>query len=352
MVRVAHAEPRLRMVAAREHGAEADPQQRGLRRHGYLVVLADDAGHRALPAWMAAKPGYVSIEDLLRRPADDIWTTARVPEELAVRLADAAGGSVTGVEIYPVTARPEEVNADTCGARIELGARHVTASLDQGLTLAVVADAPVRVDGAMMDRLAVPVPASDPAAPFRSPAPGPGHVIIARREGRVLRVPAEPLAERPRFEPRNMTFSDGLDRWHLHGSAPDEYRATAGDACAILSSAVPEPSGSAILTQTIFADDFRGAPVVFLAEIRIENVAGSAGLRLRIPEKGWDKDPDREPESSEQESVVTAAGSRDWSSGEISALVTGNADIIQFGIVLTGSGRVWLRNPELRRADA
>ena len=350
MVRVAHAEPRLRMVAGAEPGV--DPLQRGLRVHGYLIVLADDAGHRALPAWVPRNPGDISVQDLLCRPADDIWTTARVPEELAVRLADAAGGRVTGVEIYPVTAHPGEVNAETCAARIELGARHVTASLEQGLTLAVVADAPVRVDGAVMNRLAVPVPGDDPAAPFRSPPAGPGHVIIARREGRVLHVPAEPLAERPRFEPRNMTFSDGLDRWHLHGSAPDEYRATAEDACAVLSSAIPEPSGSAILTQTIFADDFRGAPVVFRAEFRTENVAGSAGLCLLIPEKGWGKGQDREPEGSEQQSVVTAAGSRDWSSGEVSALVTGNANIIQFGIVLTGSGRVWLRNPELRRADA
>jgi len=82
------------MVAGGEPGV--DSLQRGLRAHGYLVVLADDARHRALPAWVARKPGYSSIQDLLDRPADDIWTTARVPEELAVRLADAAGGSVTG----------------------------------------------------------------------------------------------------------------------------------------------------------------------------------------------------------------------------------------------------------------
>ncbi|MGH3198955.1 MAG: hypothetical protein ACRDOH_00600 [Streptosporangiaceae bacterium] len=321
-----------------------DPLQRGLRLRGFLVVLADDTGHRALPVWVAEEPGGISLPDLLDRPADDIWTTASVPEELAVRLAHAVGGNVTGVEIYPVTAEPEEVNADTCAARIELGARHVTARLDQGVTLAVVAGAPLRVDGAVMDRLAVPVPAGDPAAPFRSPPIGGGHVIIDRREGRVLHVPAEPLGERPRFEPRNMAFAGGLDRWHLDGS---DYSATAEDSCAILSSAVPEPSGSAVLLQTVFADDFRGTPVVFCGEFRTENVAGGAGLCLRILGKGWDTDPDQV-----QERVVTAVGSRDWSREQISVWVPENTDIVRFGIMLTGSGRVWLRNPELRRDDA
>jgi hypothetical protein len=259
------------MAVAGEPGV--DPLQRGPRVRGYLVVLADDAGHRALPVWVAEEPGDISMQDLLGRPADDIWTTARVPEEFAVRLADAAGGSVTGVEIYPVMADPEDVNADTCAARIELGARHVTARLDQGLRLAVVAGAPLRVDGAVMDRLAVAVPGDDPAAPFRGRAAGRGHVFIARRAGHVLHVPVEP-GERPRFEPRNMTFADGLDRWHLGGSVPGDYSAAAEDSCVILSSAVPKPSGSAVLMQTLFAADFRGAPVVFRGADRADRLRG------------------------------------------------------------------------------
>ena len=161
-VRVAYAQPGLGKAAL------VGRVRSGLHPRGSLVVLADDIGHRALPAWVAQQPGGITLQELLNQPADDIWTTAPIAEELAVRLADAAGGSVTGVEIYPVTADPEEVNADTCAARIELGAVHVTASLDQGLTLAVVTDAPVRVDGALMDRLAVPALADDPAAPFRN----------------------------------------------------------------------------------------------------------------------------------------------------------------------------------------
>jgi hypothetical protein len=341
IVRVAYAQAGLGKAAL------VGRLRRGLHPRGSLVVLADDIGHRALTAWVAAKPDGISLQELLDRPADDIWTTAAIAEELAVRLADAAGGTVTGVEIYPVTADPEEVNADTCAAWIELGAARVTGRLNQGLTLAVVAGAPVRVDGALMDRLAVPVPADDPAAPFRNPAVGPGHVIVARDEGYVLHVPAGPVGQRPRFEPRNMGFADGLDWWHLGGPAPADYSVAAEDSCALLSSAVPEPSATAVLMQTVFADDFLGASAVLRGEFRTENVVGWAGLYLRIRRKGWKADPD-----GEQERVVTATGSRDWSSAEISVQVPENADIIGFGVVLAGRGQVWLRNPELRRDDA
>jgi bifunctional DNase/RNase len=310
----------------------AEPLRRGLRSHGFLVVLAEIGGHRALPAWVGTKPEAISLLDLLDRPANDIWTTASVPEELAVRLADAAGGSVTSVAIYPVTADPEEVTAETCAARIELGDRHVTARLDQGLTLALAAGAPIRVESSVMDRLGVPAPDDDPAAPFRGPAGerGPQAALQPR--------------ERPRFEPRNMTFADGLDRWHLDAFAPNDYAAMAEDSGAMLSSAVGQPSGSGALLQTIFADDFRGAPAVFAGEIRTENAAGSGGLCLRV---GWrGKEPDRE-----REHLVTAADNGDWSREQISVDIPYDADVIRFGIVLTGSGRIWLRNPELRRDD-
>lgn len=135
------------------------------RLHGFDVVLADDGGHRALRAWLARDPDGTSLPALLDRPGDDIWTTQGIPEELAVRLMSAAGGSVTRVEIHPDRADIEEVTEQTCTARIELGGpsgtRHVTARLDLGLTLAVVSGAPILVADAVMDRLAVPVPDGD-----------------------------------------------------------------------------------------------------------------------------------------------------------------------------------------------
>jgi hypothetical protein len=284
--------------------------------------------------------------------------TAGVPEELAARLVSAAGASVTGVELHPAGADVQEVTAETFAARIELGglpgARYVTARLDVGLALAAVAGAAVRVAGQVMDRLAVPVPDGDMLAPFRdrgseAAGPGHGHISIDRRVGRVLHVAGDGPGKRPRFEPRNMAFGDGLDRWDLHGgpgeeAGPDplDYSASAEGQCAVLSSAAAEPVGSAFLGQAVFADDFRGAAVAFSGEFRSEDASGRAGLCLEILRPGWRVSPDRR----EDHAMI---GSREWSRQEITVPVPEDSDLIRFGIVLAGRGRVWLRNPELRR---
>src|SRR5258707_12163926 len=84
-----------------------------------------------------------------------------------------------------------------------------------------------------------------------------------------------------------MAFTDGLDRGELAGSFLDagrphwqDYSCTAADRSAVLVSAVPEPSGSAVLVQTIFADDYRGRAVTFRGQLRTAGVAGHAGLYL------------------------------------------------------------------------
>ena len=45
-------------------------------------------------------------------------------------------------------------------------------------------------------------------------------------------------------------------------------------------SAVPEPSGSAVLFQEIYADDYRGRTVTFRGQLRTAGIAGQAGLHL------------------------------------------------------------------------
>jgi hypothetical protein len=362
-VRVARAEPGPGRPA--DAGLRIDPRGPVVTRlHGFHVVLADDAGHRALQAWLAENPDGTPLPDLLDRPADDIWLTQGFPEQLAVRLMGAEGGNVTGVEIHPSRADIEEVTEQTCTARIELGGpsgtRHVTARLDLGLTLAVAAGAPVLVPDALMDRLAVPAPGGAPLA--RSGAAGPERAeredawvaIVDRRAGRVFHVPGTRPGKRPRFEPRNLSFGEGLDRWDLDSPVRDlaeeaapvqrHYSAAVDGPSAVLSAA-SEPRGSAILTQTVFADDYRGATVAFGGEIRAEDVAGQAGLRLEVLRKGWRVRADRRLERT-----VSVTGGQDWSRREIRVPVPEDTDVIRFGITLTGGGRVWLRNPELRRA--
>ena len=152
-----------------------------------------------------------------------------------------------------------------------------------------------------------------------------------------------------------MSFGEGLDRWDLDFPAQDvieeaaarvrhDYSAAAEGRSAVLSCASAEPRGSAMLAQTIFADDYRGATVAFGADLRAEDVAGQGGLRLEILSKGWRIEADRRAVRT-----VSVTGSQDWSRREITMTVPEGTDVIRFGITLAGRGRVWLRHPELRR---
>ena len=184
-------------------------------------------------------------------------TEARTVDELTARLLRAAGASVTGVDI-------DEIGPEMAVARIDLataaGPRHVTARVGEGLAVAIRAGAPVRVADPVMDRLAVPLPDEGPV-----PLPEPAAALAVLSVGR-----------RPRYEPRNLAFADGLDGWMLGGSftqhASDshwqDYSCAADDGIAVLSATVPQPAGFAFLGQEMFADDYRGDAVTFRGEFR------------------------------------------------------------------------------------
>jgi hypothetical protein len=341
-VRIAHAEPRPGRLANGE-----------FQTRGHLIVLADDAGHRAVPIWMRDAG---DLADLLERPADQVITDA-VPQELTTRLLGAAHTRVTGVDIDVTEAGAAELSPEVTVARIGLagpaGTRQVTADLSLGLALAAAARAPVRLAGAVLDRLAVPVPGDDLLTPFLDRVPP----DVRTQPGRGL--PGWPLAtlpgRRPRYEPRNLDFSAGLDRWDLDtgpGAGPEtgtdaepDYSAAADGASAVLSADGPRPAGSAALLQAVFADDYRGVTVTFSAEISADPLTEQAGLRLEIIPHWWRVGRAREDHG------LTISGSRPWTRYEITARIPADADLIRFGIALTGFGRIALRNPELHRAE-
>jgi hypothetical protein len=307
-----------------------------------LIVLVDEAGHRAVPLWLPGL-GWKLLWLLLDRPARDAVMDGVVEEETAARLLQAAGVAVTAVDIEPAGEDVPELRSDTAAARVGLataaGTRHVTVSAGYGLKLAVLAGAPVRVADEVMDRLAVPVQGENVHAPFLLPS--------------AVRPPGDSgLAQR--FEPRNMAFADGLDRWELAGSFlaagrphRQDYSRAAADGTAVLASAVPEPYGSAVLFQEIYADDYRGAAVTFRGQLRTTGVTGQAGLHLAA---GRTIDPPGAQLRDHGGSSLTGPGSSDWTWHEVTLPVPQEAGVIRFGISLADRGRVELRDAELSPA--
>jgi len=200
--------PRRLMTTVRIASAE---HQRHRRTHqtrspSHLVVLIDDAGGRELPIWMLRGDGD-RLERLAHTERGEASAPrARTADDLTSRMLRAIGATVTGVDV-------DELGPEVTAARIALngpaGPQQVTARL----AVAIATGAPVRVADAVMDRLAVPAG----AVPFPDQGPAPG-------------VPAEPGTAgeaggagmsrhpRPRYRPRNMTFSEGLEGWLFLGS--------------------------------------------------------------------------------------------------------------------------------------
>jgi RNA polymerase sigma-70 factor (ECF subfamily) len=292
----------------------------------HLIVLADDAGRRDLPIWLVGADSH-RFDD--PRPSAD---------ELTDRLLRAAGTRVTAVDV-------DELGPQVTAARIELatlaGAEHVATRLLDGLAMAITAGAPIRIADAIMDRLAVPAGAGQ-AGP------------IPEQTARDLAI-----GQRPRYEPGNLTFADGLDHWVLGGSFTEnalqshwqDYSAAADHGSAMLSSAVPQPEGFAWLAQEIFADDYRGTTVTFRGQFRTPDTTGRAGLFLRVMQP---QDVHR-PFTAEAaladpaNHIITLEGPGDWTTHEITAPIPDDTNTVAFGVFLAGPGQIELRDPELAR---
>jgi RNA polymerase sigma factor (sigma-70 family) len=201
----------------------------------HVMVLADDSGRRDLPIWLLGRDSHRFADDARSGPSSD---------ELTDRLLHAAGTRVTAVDV-------DELGPEVTVARIELatpgGPEQVTARLLDGLAVAITSGAPIRVADAVMDRMAVPAGAGLAGAGLAGTGQG---GPMPERTARDLR-----LDQRPRYEPRNLTFAAGLDHWVLGGSFTenalqshwDDYQAAADHGTAALSAAVPQPEGFAWL---------------------------------------------------------------------------------------------------------
>jgi RNA polymerase sigma-70 factor (ECF subfamily) len=387
--------------------AYVGPRNFGTAGPGHLlVVLADDAASRALPLWLRRFEGN-SLAGLLERPPGREGL-AWYPEELTDRLLRAAGASVAAVEIG-------ELGPGVTAARIDVtgpaGSQQVTVRPGDGLALAVAAGAPIRVPDALMDRLAEPVPDGDLPGPFADRVPVPN-----APSG--IQVP-----DSPQYEARNLDFTAGLDGWRLSGtfqrdltvSHGHDYAATAGPgaASAVLRAAVAEPSGRALLGQTIRADGYRRQQVSFAADLRPDRLSrpGQSGMFLQVSRDpgrsaartsgpaqqggntslaaqklaaaqagrapqaegglaglaaqagltlslfGRDQNQDQGPGSQDQAAALhnvdigeDRTAGPGWRDYQVSAYVPDDAAFITFGIALTGRGEIEIRGAAWQHA--
>ncbi len=312
--------------------AHADPVFWLTRPESVLVVLADDAGHRALPVRLRRHD--VKLWRLLSRPGDhrDELDDDQA-EEMTGRLLEAAGVSLAGVTVTDLGPGVTATRVDVAGPG---GTHPVTASLADGLTLAVITGAPLAADDPVMDRLAQPVTGPDLLSQFRREETSP-----------------RPLPRR--FEPRNMAFTDGLDHWQLGGTflrqdTGLDYSARTEDGRAVLAAARPEPAGFAFLAQEIEPDDYRGRAVTFRAELRTAEADGRAGLVLRVSRPGRSAPPRAaSPDLREDPAshVASATGTGGWTHYAVTAQIPADASLITFGVFLNGGGQLEIRQPEL-----
>jgi RNA polymerase sigma-70 factor, ECF subfamily len=361
----------VRISRAEQGPARAREPQGRVPTH--LVVLADDAGGRELPIWLLDFDGR-RLSRLLDRPTEGQnqagATLARTADELTGELLRAASSRVTGVDI-------EELGPEVTAARIRLtgpaGPQQVTARLAEGLAIAITTGAPLRVADTVMDRLGRPATARPTASPpehphgkeptqAAEPTPAPARMpdaglsLEALERGQAVPAPARP-ARRPRFEPRNLAFDEGLDGWLFGGSFTehaseshwDDYSCAAKDGSAVISSAVPEPAGIAFLGQEVFGDDYRGAVITFRGEFRTADAPGRAGLFLRVNEGQPIEGPitDRSVFADPDNNIVTVPAASDWARHEVSARVPEDPDAFVFGMFLVGPGQIEIRNAEL-----
>jgi hypothetical protein len=141
--------------------------------------------------------------------------------------------------------------------------------------------------------------------------------------------------------PANMRFEQQLHHWVTVGPRTTHKSGVVtsglqGRSSAFLRSHVADPSVLATLRQTINADDYRGKQLRFSGEVKAEQVEQQAGLYIRTNKQG---------ERLRPENAVQ--GTRDWMRYEATTAVAEDAAFIRFGLVLSGTGQIWLANARL-----
>jgi beta-lactamase regulating signal transducer with metallopeptidase domain len=132
--------------------------------------------------------------------------------------------------------------------------------------------------------------------------------------------------------------------WFLAGSKPSSYQTSVdkeviqnGQPSASLRSIVPVTDGFGTLMQQINASDYVGKRVRLRAWVKSQDVAGSAGVWMRV-----DKDQATVAFDNMQNRAIK--GTQPWKQCDVVLDVPQDATGIFFGVLLSGTGEVWMND--------
>jgi hypothetical protein len=136
--------------------------------------------------------------------------------------------------------------------------------------------------------------------------------------------------------------------WVLAGSKPASYDAgtdksvkRSGQASGFLKSKEPKIEGFGTLMQTIGPSRYAGKRLRLSAAVKVDQVAAWAGLWLRIDGNG------SSPLAFDNMEERPIVGTADWKSYEVVLDVPKDAKAIAFGVLLSGTGRLWIDDVKL-----
>jgi hypothetical protein len=132
--------------------------------------------------------------------------------------------------------------------------------------------------------------------------------------------------------------------WLLAGTKPSEYEVGVdvdqmyqGHASAFLKSKTLNADGFGTLMQSIKAEQYLGRKVRLSGLVKSEEVLGWAGLWMRV-------DKEKSPVAFDNMENRAIKGTTGWQRYDVVLGVPKDATAISFGILLAGSGVVWLND--------
>ncbi|HEX2120795.1 MAG TPA: hypothetical protein VHL59_04060 [Thermoanaerobaculia bacterium] len=142
------------------------------------------------------------------------------------------------------------------------------------------------------------------------------------------------------------TFAATLPKgWHLAGNRPADYFAVAEAGAGVLGSKTQDAPGFGTMMQTFRADEYRGKRLRLTADVRSENVAGWAGVWMRVDAVG------NRTLSFDNMQSRPIKGTSAWAPYSVVLDVPRDSESISFGILLAGTGKVWIDNVSFEEVD-